>query len=148
MSRRFATYGGLAAVGGATYYLYSAGGDPKLAEKQAEHDVATAARKLRGDYPGQDKELKKAGEEGYEAVRARAEQYADQARAEAKKAEQKFDAYSRDAKKQYEDAKLIAEKELHAAGKQVNAVANKFDAVVEDKAAKTSSWFGGWFGGK
>lgn len=38
-------------------------------------DAATAARKLRGDYPGQDKELKKAGEEGYEAVRARAEQY-------------------------------------------------------------------------
>lgn len=36
MSRRFATYGGLAAVGGVTYYLYSAGGDPKLAEKKAE----------------------------------------------------------------------------------------------------------------
>jgi len=73
---------------------------------------------------------------------------ADQARAEAKKAEQKLDAYSHNAKTQYEDAKLIAEKEFHAAGKQVNAAANKFDAVVEDKAAKTSSWFGGWFGGK
>jgi hypothetical protein len=36
MSRRFATVGGLAAVGGVTYYLYSAGGDPKLAEKKAE----------------------------------------------------------------------------------------------------------------
>jgi len=36
MSRRFATYGGLAAVGGVTYYLYSAGGDPKLAERKAE----------------------------------------------------------------------------------------------------------------
>jgi len=36
MSRRFATFGGLAAVGGITYYLYSAGGDPKLAEKKAE----------------------------------------------------------------------------------------------------------------
>ncbi|RMZ69921.1 hypothetical protein GMOD_00008861 [Pyrenophora seminiperda CCB06] len=147
MSRRLATFGGLTAVGGVTYYLYSAGGDPKLAEKKAEHDAATAARKLRGDYPGQDKELKKAGEEGYEAVRARAEQYADQAKAEAKKAEQKLDAYSQNARKQYEDAKLIAEKEFHAAGKQVNAAANKFDAVVEDKAAKTSSWFGGWFGG-
>lgn len=30
------TYGGIAAVGGATYYLYSAGGDPKLAEKKIE----------------------------------------------------------------------------------------------------------------
>ena len=55
---------------------------------------------------------------------------------------------SADAKKQYEEAKARAERELHAAGKQVNAAANKFDAVVEDKAAKTSSWFGGLFGGK
>lgn len=38
-------------------------------------DAATAARRLRGDYPGQDKEAKKAGEEGYEAVRATAQQY-------------------------------------------------------------------------
>jgi len=92
MSRRFATYGGLAALGGATYYLYSAGGDPKLAEKKAERmylgagldrtqtdryidDAATAARRLRGDYPGQDKEAKKAGEEAYETARAKAQQY-------------------------------------------------------------------------
>ncbi|KAJ8112665.1 hypothetical protein OPT61_g5012 [Boeremia exigua] len=54
--RRFATFGGLAAVGAGTYYLYSAGGDPKLAEKKFEHDAATAARKVRGDFPGQDKE--------------------------------------------------------------------------------------------
>lgn len=36
MSRRVFTLGGLAVAGGAAYYLYSAGGDPKLAEKQAE----------------------------------------------------------------------------------------------------------------
>lgn len=34
--RGVATYGGIAAVGGVAYYLYSAGGDPKLAEKKAE----------------------------------------------------------------------------------------------------------------
>lgn len=38
-------------------------------------DVATAARKLKGDFPGQDKEAKKAGQEGYEQVRASAQQY-------------------------------------------------------------------------
>lgn len=38
-------------------------------------DAATAARKLKGDFPGSDKEAKKAGEEGYEAVRATAQQY-------------------------------------------------------------------------
>ncbi|EOA90227.1 uncharacterized protein SETTUDRAFT_167153 [Exserohilum turcica Et28A] len=147
MSRRFMTYGGIAAVGGATYYLYSAGGDPKLAEKKIEHDAATAARRLRGDYPGQDKEAKKAAEESYEAVRASAQRYAEQAKAEAGKLEEKLDAYGADAKKQYEQAKARAEQELHQAGKQVNAAANKFDAAVEDKAAKASGWFGGWFGG-
>ena len=38
-------------------------------------DAATATRRLRGDFPGQDKEAKKAGEEGYEAARATAQQY-------------------------------------------------------------------------
>ena len=36
-------------------------------------DAATAARKVKGDYPGQDKEAKKAGEEGLEAIRQKAE---------------------------------------------------------------------------
>jgi hypothetical protein len=36
MSRRLATFGATAAAGGVGYYLYSAGGDPKLAEKKAE----------------------------------------------------------------------------------------------------------------
>lgn len=34
--RQAATVGGLALAGGVGYYLYSAGGDPKLAEKKAE----------------------------------------------------------------------------------------------------------------
>ena len=46
MSRRFATYGGVAALGGVTYYLYNAGGDPKLAEKKAERKFC------RGQLPG------------------------------------------------------------------------------------------------
>ena len=36
MSRRLFGYTGLAAVGAGAYYLYSAGGDPKLAEKKFE----------------------------------------------------------------------------------------------------------------
>jgi hypothetical protein len=89
--RQFATFGGLAAVGAGTYYLYNAGGDPKLAQKKAERmytircyrrarltnvdDAATASRKIQGELPGREKEAKKAGEEGYEAVRAKAQEY-------------------------------------------------------------------------
>lgn len=36
MSRRNVTILGLAVAGGAGYYLYNAGGDPKVAQKQAE----------------------------------------------------------------------------------------------------------------
>ncbi|KAJ4362009.1 hypothetical protein N0V83_010950 [Neocucurbitaria cava] len=144
--RRFATFGGVAALGAGTYYLYSAGGDPKLAEKKFEHDAATAARRVKGDFPGQDKEAKKVGEEGYEQVRATAQQYADQAKAEAKKAEQKFDAYSADAKRKFEEAKREAEREYQNAGKQINTAANKFDKTVEEKASETKGWFSSLWG--
>ena len=36
MSKRFLTAGALALAGGAGYYMYQAGGDPKAAEKRAE----------------------------------------------------------------------------------------------------------------
>lgn len=37
-------------------------------------DAATATRKLKGDVPGQDREINKAGEEGFEALRAKAQE--------------------------------------------------------------------------
>jgi len=36
-------------------------------------DLATASAKVKGDLPGREKEAKKAGEEGFEAVRAKAQ---------------------------------------------------------------------------
>ena len=36
MSQRALTLGGLAVAGGVGYYLYTAGGDPKVAQKQFE----------------------------------------------------------------------------------------------------------------
>jgi hypothetical protein len=36
MSRRALTVGGLIVAGGAGYYFYSAGGDPKVAQKDLE----------------------------------------------------------------------------------------------------------------
>lgn len=39
--KRVFTLGGIAAVGGGAYYLYNAGGDPKLAQKQLERMYLT-----------------------------------------------------------------------------------------------------------
>jgi hypothetical protein len=36
MSKRIVQIGGITAVGAGAYYLYSAGGDPKLAQKKIE----------------------------------------------------------------------------------------------------------------
>ncbi|KAF2267723.1 hypothetical protein CC78DRAFT_456419 [Lojkania enalia] len=135
--RRIATYGGLASVGIGAYYLYNAGGDPKIAEKQFEHDAAAASRKLKGELPGREKEAKKAGEESYESVKSAASDFVT----EANKAEAKFEQYSKDAGKKLQDVR-------QETGKQLNSAVDKFDQTVTEGASKSKSWIGSWFGGK
>ncbi|KAF2875665.1 hypothetical protein BDV95DRAFT_279776 [Massariosphaeria phaeospora] len=141
MSQRVLTTVGLVAAGGGAYYLYSAGGNPKLAEKKLEHDAATAARKIRGDIPGQDKEAKKAGEEGFEAMRAKAQGIKQDAKVEANRLGQNIDHYKNDAERKLEEVRRTT-------GKDVNAAADKFDKTVLDEVEKSKSWVGSWFGGK
>ncbi|KAH7136113.1 hypothetical protein B0J11DRAFT_576660 [Dendryphion nanum] len=139
MAGRVVKFGGVAALGAGAYYLYNAGGDPKLAEKQFEHDAASATRKLKGELPGREKEAKKAGEEGYEAIRAKAQSLTDQAKAEADRAEQKFEAYRKDAAQKLEESRKEA-------GKNLNQAVDQFDKTVTEGASKSKSWFGSWFG--
>lgn len=139
MSGRILKVAGLATFGGVSYYIWSAGGDPKLAEKKFEHDAATAARKLKGEFPGREKEAKKAGEEGYEAIRAKAQDLSDQAKAEAERAEQKFEAYRKDAAQKLEESR-------QEAGKNLNQAVDKFDKTVTEGATKSKSWISSWFG--
>ncbi|KAF2744885.1 hypothetical protein M011DRAFT_470187 [Sporormia fimetaria CBS 119925] len=135
MSRKVVGWGGLAAAGGVAYYLYSAGGNPKLATKQAEHDAATAVRKVKGDLPGQDKEAKKAGEEGMEAMKVKISEVGEQAKHEAHKVDAKLEEYRRDAAKKLDEAR-----------REGNQAVDKFDKEVTQAASNTKSWFSGWFG--
>lgn len=73
---------------------------------------------------------------------------ANQAKAEAQKAEQKLDQYSVEARKKYEEAKVQAEKEFASTRKEVNSAVNKFDQKVLEGTQEGKSWFGSWFGGK
>jgi hypothetical protein len=119
-------------------------------------------RRAKGDFPGQDKELKKAGEEGYEQIRSTAQQYVckdrprdlrarrwlwqtNQAKAEAQKAEQKLDSMSVEARKKYEEAKREAEREFNAGRQTVNQKVNEFDKKTLEATRETKSWFGSWF---
>jgi len=55
-------YLGLTAAGGVGYYLYTAGGNPKVAEKQFESDLSRASAKVKSEVPGRGKEAQKEGE--------------------------------------------------------------------------------------
>jgi len=138
------TIGGVAAAG-AGYYLYKAGGDPKVAEKQFEYDASKAARKLKGNAPGTEGEAKNAikvsaAEAGQKVDRASTRQFED-VKATTSKVDAKLEAYRQNAEKKIDEFSKEAKKDF-------NEAAAKFDKTVEKKAAETKGWFSGWFGGK
>ncbi|KAK9774460.1 putative Calcofluor white hypersensitive protein [Seiridium cardinale] len=154
---------GLTAAGGVGYYLYSAGGSPKVAQKQAEACAVLSAQtsptppsnqiimatpaahmltcdplladahKLSAKVKG---ELPGRGKE----AEKRTEQYGAEAGA-------KFD--SAVSKSQAEIAKAKAEAEAYAKDVKANTLkkVDEFDRKVETEAAKAKSGISSWFGG-
>ncbi|UKZ75190.1 hypothetical protein TrVFT333_002866 [Trichoderma virens FT-333] len=126
---RMPLYLGVAAVGGAGYYLYGAGGNPKAAESKFESDVNKASGKLKAKLPGEtpdaEKNLKGYGQE----TGAKIDKAIADADKEASKLKKDAEAYAKDAKSE-----------------ALKAV-DKFDQKVEEGAAKAKSGISGWFGG-
>jgi len=121
---------GLTAAAGLGYYLYGAGGSPKVAEKNFEKDLSKASAKVKSEIPGRTKEAEKTGEAWAAQAGAKVDSAAEKARAELAKAEGKFDQYRKEA------------------SKDALAKIDKFDAAVEKEAAKAKSGISSWFGGK
>ncbi|PMD27339.1 hypothetical protein NA56DRAFT_232356 [Hyaloscypha hepaticicola] len=119
-------YVGIAAAGGVGYYLYSAGGNPKVAEKKFESDLSKASAKVKSELPGRGTEAQKDAEKWASQAGAKVDSAVDKARVEAAKAEQ----YGK-------DAKADALKKIDAA-----------DRKIEEGAAKAKSGISSWFGGK
>ncbi|TDZ26614.1 hypothetical protein C8034_v003286 [Colletotrichum sidae] len=121
---------GLSAAGGVGYYLYSAGGSPKAAEKKFESDVHKASAEVKSHLPGRTPDAQK----GFGDSGARVGAKVDSAVAEADKqlsvTKSNVEAYAKDAKAE--------------ALKKVD----QFDKKVEDGAAKAKSGISSWFGGK
>ncbi|KAL0261677.1 hypothetical protein SLS55_003107 [Diplodia seriata] len=135
---RIGIYGGLAAAGGIGYYLYQAGGSPKLAEKEFEHDASRLSSKIKSELPGREKEAKTSakvlGEEAGQTV----DRTIAEAKATTSKVDEKLEAYRAQADKKIGDVSAKTAKDLHSA-------VDKFDKTVEDKAAQSKSWLSGWF---
>ncbi|KAI1381048.1 hypothetical protein F4677DRAFT_441380 [Hypoxylon crocopeplum] len=120
---------GLTAAGGIGYYLYSAGGDPKVARKQAEADAHRASAQFKSELPGRGQEAKKDAEKYGAQAGAKVDSSLGKTQAELQKAAADAEAYARDAKA--------------AALKKVD----EFDKKVETEASKAKSGISSWFGG-
>ncbi|KAF7946403.1 hypothetical protein EAE96_009401 [Botrytis aclada] len=129
-SSRAPLYIGLAAAGGVGYYLYSAGGSPKVAEKQFESDLSRASAKVKSEIPGRTTQAQKEAEKWGSEAGAKLDSATNQARAELSKAEGKFEQYKNDA--------------AQTTMKKIDEV----DRKVEAEAAKAKSGISSWFGGK
>ncbi|TGO35016.1 hypothetical protein BHYA_0173g00100 [Botrytis hyacinthi] len=129
-SSRAPLYIGLAAAGGVGYYLYSAGGSPKVAEKQFESDLSRASAKVKSEIPGRTTQAQKEAEKWGSEAGAKLDSATNQARAELAKAEGKFEQYKNEA--------------AQTTMKKIDEV----DRKVEAEAAKAKSGISSWFGGK
>jgi len=134
---RVPLYLGIFAAGGVGYYLYTAGGSPKVAEKQFEADISKASAKVKAELPGRGQQAKYEAEKWGSEAGAKLDSTTEKARAELAKAEGKLDAYRKDAAASAKDASNSAMKKI-----------DEVDRKVEAEAAKAKSGISSWFGGK
>ncbi|KIW89073.1 uncharacterized protein Z519_10558 [Cladophialophora bantiana CBS 173.52] len=128
-SSRGLAIAGIALAGGVGYYLYNAGGNAKVAQKNFEADASKLSSQIKSEIPGKEKEAEKKGE------------------AVASQAGRKFDQASADAKAKLSEAEAKAKEVSQKTGSRINNAIDKFDKTVEEKAAKTKSGISSWFGG-
>jgi len=138
MARRGIVAGGTVLAGVTGYYLYSAGGSPKVAEKQFEHDAARASANIKGHLPGTTKEAKTQAKLTGEEAGQKFDSAVAQARDTTHKVDAKLEDYRQSAEKKIGDYR----KET---GQKLTSAVDKFDQSVEKTAAKSKSWLSGWF---
>ncbi|KAK1749957.1 hypothetical protein QBC47DRAFT_394841 [Echria macrotheca] len=120
-----------AAAGGVGYYLYSAGGSPKVAQKEFESDAHKAAAKIRGEvgHPPH-VEGRKEGIKLGKDVGAKIDNAMETIDKDLSKAKHETESYAKSAKA--ETLKKIDE----------------IDRKVEEGAAKSKGYLSSWFGSK
>ncbi|KAF2403759.1 hypothetical protein EJ06DRAFT_546892 [Trichodelitschia bisporula] len=141
MSGRVVKVAGGVAAAGAAYYLYQAGGNPKVAEKQVEHDAAKLSSRFKSDLPGAGKEAKTGIKLSAEEAGQKVDDWAASAKQTTRSTDAKLEGYRAGAEKKIDEYR----KEV---GKDLSSAVDKFDKTVEEKAAASKSWLGSWFGGK
>ncbi|KAH6631194.1 hypothetical protein B0J18DRAFT_423466 [Chaetomium sp. MPI-SDFR-AT-0129] len=121
---------GLAAAGGIGYYLYSAGGSPRAAEKQFESDAHHVAAKIKGELPQHRTESEYTGRKVGQEIGSKIDGAVNSINRDISKSKSEAESYAKAAKA--DTLKKIDE----------------FDRKVEDGAAKSKSYLSSWFGSK
>ncbi|KAK4249301.1 hypothetical protein C7999DRAFT_39557 [Corynascus novoguineensis] len=121
---------GLAAAGGVGYYLYSAGGSPRAAEKQFESDAHHVAAKIKGEVPHRSTDAEEQGRKVGQDIGAKVDSAVETVDKDISKAKSETESYAK-------GAKADALKKI-----------DEFDRKVEDSAAKSKSYLSSWFGSK
>ncbi|KAL8918276.1 MAG: hypothetical protein Q9208_007444 [Pyrenodesmia sp. 3 TL-2023] len=152
-NRRALQIGGGAIVAGGAYYLYSAGGNPSVAEKKLEHDMSAAGARLRGqDLSSQ--EAQKKGEVLAKEAGAALDRTVDTVRGEIKQADKVITAKMHEAGSKLDHLKEDGTKTVEAAykdtAKDLKQTTDNFDKTVTKKTAEAKSGIASWlgFGGK
>ncbi|KAJ9641112.1 hypothetical protein H2201_007964 [Coniosporium apollinis] len=138
-SNRGLVIGGTAVAGGIGYYLYRAGGNPKVAEREAERDLTKLTS--RGGAASTKDEAKAEFKLHAEEVGQKLDSALEKAKAETQKFDAKVENYLATAEKKVDEYTKEAGKELHTA-------VDTFDKKVAETAAKSKGYFSSWFGGK
>ncbi|KAI5210778.1 hypothetical protein E4T42_00770 [Aureobasidium subglaciale] len=143
----------IAGLGAATfggYYMYRAGGSPKVAEKQMEADAARLSSSVKNELPGKAKELKTDAKVYGEQIGQKIDSAVKDARDKTREFDAKFETYRADAEKNIDQYKNKANKEFNSAvdtfDKKVGDAAANAKASVEVNAEKAKSGFSSWFG--
>lgn len=138
---------GAAAAGGIGYYLYSAGGSPRVAEKQFESDVHRASAKIKEHAPWDSHNNSPISTSSSESAE---KQGARVGKEVGGKIDSAVNALNRDLSKAKHETEAYA-KQTEAFARQTKADAlrkiDEFDRTVEEKAAKSKSYLSSWFGG-
>jgi hypothetical protein len=122
-------------------------------------DAAHYSAKLKGELPGREKEIKKAGEEyGREAGQKLdgvvsslsipanpLKRSTNETRVQLKDAKREADSFDRKVQSLSSDAGKKFEEYKREAAADFNKNVDKFDKTVSQKAAESKSWFGSWF---
>ncbi|RHZ67564.1 uncharacterized protein CDV56_109641 [Aspergillus thermomutatus] len=135
-------YLGLAAAGGLGYYMYRAGGDPKIAKKEMEIDAHKARAKIpRGS------EAARAGEEFGKEASATVDEAINNARTKAK-ADERIPEIAQNGKQKIDKLRQEAVNRARIGVDEMDKKVDEFDRTVEKKAAEAKGTLSSWFGGK